>query len=122
AHCPAECAARLRRRLLRPGSPADPLGASGPAAALLRPARPGRQARPGSGGSLGRGRAGGCGDEQVEQLPAEEREVFDLLWYAEMTQAAAAQVLGVAEITVRRRWLAARRRLGAALRHLPGQQ
>lgn len=45
---------------------------------------------------------------QVETLPDEEREVFDLLWYQELSQAEAAGVLGVSERTVKRRWAAAR--------------
>jgi RNA polymerase sigma-70 factor (ECF subfamily) len=45
---------------------------------------------------------------QVDALPETEREVFDLVWYQGLTQAEAAQVLGVAEVTVRRRWMAAR--------------
>ncbi len=53
---------------------------------------------------------------QVEALPEKEREVFELLWYQEMTQAEAARVLQVGESTVRRHWLLARRRLGAFLR------
>jgi RNA polymerase sigma-70 factor (ECF subfamily) len=53
---------------------------------------------------------------QVEALPDEERDVFELLWYQELTQAEAAAVLGVAEVTVRRRWMSARARLGALLR------
>jgi RNA polymerase sigma-70 factor (ECF subfamily) len=44
----------------------------------------------------------------VEALPDEEREVFDLLWYQELSQAEAAAVLGVSERTVQRRWQAAR--------------
>jgi RNA polymerase sigma-70 factor (ECF subfamily) len=54
--------------------------------------------------------------EAVEGLPEKERQVFELLWYQELTQAEAAAVLQVAESTVRRHWLAARRRLGAFLR------
>ena len=42
--------------------------------------------------------------------------LVELLWYQEMTQAEAAAVLQVAKSTVRRHWLAARRRLGAFLR------
>jgi RNA polymerase sigma-70 factor (ECF subfamily) len=53
---------------------------------------------------------------QVEALPGEERAVFDLLWYQGLTQAEAAAVLGVAEVTVRRRWMAARLRLQDLLR------
>jgi RNA polymerase sigma-70 factor (ECF subfamily) len=53
--------------------------------------------------------------EAVQALPEKERQVFELLYYQELTQAEAAAVLRVAEITVRRHWLAARRRLGAFL-------
>ena len=53
--------------------------------------------------------------EAVEKLPEKERQVFELLYYQELTQAEAAAVLQVAEITVRRHGLAARRRLGALL-------
>lgn len=49
--------------------------------------------------------------EQVGKLPDEEREVFDLIWYQELTQAEAAAVLGVSERTVKRRWQSARLRL-----------
>ncbi len=42
--------------------------------------------------------------ERVESLPEEQREVFDLLWYQELSQAEAANVLGVAVPTVKRRW------------------
>src|SRR5262249_23524037 len=52
---------------------------------------------------------------RVESLSEEEREVVDLLWYQELTHAEAAAIVGVAERTVRRRWLAARKRLGAWL-------
>jgi RNA polymerase sigma-70 factor (ECF subfamily) len=57
--------------------------------------------------------------EQVERLPDDERAVFDLLWYHGLTRPEAAAVLGVSEPTVKRRWLAARLRLQAAL-HLDG--
>jgi RNA polymerase sigma-70 factor (ECF subfamily) len=53
--------------------------------------------------------------KQVEALPEKEREVFELLWYQEMTQAEAAAVLQMGESTVRRHWLSARRRLGTCL-------
>jgi RNA polymerase sigma factor (sigma-70 family) len=49
----------------------------------------------------------------VESLPEAERQVFELLWYQEMTHAAAAAVLHISESSVRRHWLAARRRLAA---------
>jgi RNA polymerase sigma-70 factor (ECF subfamily) len=58
---------------------------------------------------------------QVELLPEEEREVFDLLWYQELPQAEAAELVGVDVRTVKRRWQAARLRLHTALRgQLPG--
>jgi DNA-directed RNA polymerase specialized sigma24 family protein len=44
-------------------------------------------------------------------LPTEEREVFDLLWYQELSHGEAAAVLGISERILRRRWLAARQRL-----------
>jgi len=53
--------------------------------------------------------------EQVDALPDEEREVFDLLWYQGLTQAQAAEVLNTSERTVKRRWQAARLRLHEAL-------
>jgi RNA polymerase sigma-70 factor (ECF subfamily) len=58
--------------------------------------------------------------EAVAALPEPEREVFELLYYHELTQAEAGAVLQVAEITVRRRWLAARRQLGKFLRQEHG--
>ncbi len=51
----------------------------------------------------------------VERLDDEGREVFDLLWYQGLTRAEAAQVIGVSERTVHRRWVVARMRLGDAL-------
>jgi RNA polymerase sigma-70 factor (ECF subfamily) len=53
--------------------------------------------------------------EQIEALPGEEREVFDLLWYQGLSQAEAAELLGVSERTVKRRWQSARFRLHEAL-------
>lgn len=52
--------------------------------------------------------------EQVDKLPDEEREVFNLLWYEEMSQDEAAEVLGVTARTIRRRWQNARYRLQKA--------
>jgi RNA polymerase sigma factor (sigma-70 family) len=58
---------------------------------------------------------------EVDMLPAEEREAFDLLFYQGLHQAEAAEALGVAEITIKRRWRAARIRLVQALGgKLPG--
>jgi RNA polymerase sigma-70 factor (ECF subfamily) len=48
-------------------------------------------------------------------LPEEEREVFDLLWYQGRCQAEAALLLGVSERTIKRRWQAARLLLHQAL-------
>jgi RNA polymerase sigma-70 factor (ECF subfamily) len=53
---------------------------------------------------------------QVEKLPEEEREVFDLLWYQELSQAEAAALLGVSDRTIKRRWASARLKLHEALR------
>jgi RNA polymerase sigma-70 factor (ECF subfamily) len=53
--------------------------------------------------------------QQVERLPNEEREVFDLLWYQQLSQAETSRLLDVSERTVKRRWAAARLRLHEAL-------
>jgi RNA polymerase sigma-70 factor (ECF subfamily) len=59
--------------------------------------------------------------EQVRALPAEEREVIDLLFYQELPQAEAAALLGVAVRTVQRRWQAALLKLHDVLEgRLPG--
>lgn len=55
--------------------------------------------------------------EQVEGLPEPERQVFDLIWYQSLTHAEAAQMLEISERTIKRRWLAARLKLGE---HLAG--
>jgi RNA polymerase sigma-70 factor (ECF subfamily) len=49
--------------------------------------------------------------EQVEAMPEEEREVFNLVWYEQMTHEQVAEILGVTKRTVRRRWQDARYRL-----------
>lgn len=53
--------------------------------------------------------------EQVDQLPADEREVFQLLWYSGTTQREAAELLEIAERTVLRRYCRARLQLKDAL-------
>jgi RNA polymerase sigma-70 factor (ECF subfamily) len=57
--------------------------------------------------------------EAVEELPPEEREVFSLSFYHAWTQQQIADLLGVTERTVRRRWQTAcldlNRRLGGQL-------
>jgi RNA polymerase sigma factor (sigma-70 family) len=54
--------------------------------------------------------------QEVEALPAEEREVVGLLFYHRWTQVEAAQMFGVTERTVRRWWNSALLRLKAKLR------
>lgn len=51
----------------------------------------------------------------VETLPDDEREVFSLIWYGDLSQAEAAEVLGVCVRTVIRRWQSARILLQRAL-------
>jgi len=59
--------------------------------------------------------------EQIELLPAEERTVFDLLWYHELTQEEAAEILGMDRRTVIRRWQSAKRNLVQRMKgNLPG--
>jgi RNA polymerase sigma factor (sigma-70 family) len=53
--------------------------------------------------------------EMIQRLPDDLRETVNLLWYHDLSQAEAAQVLGVAEKTVNRRWLRARLQLGEFL-------
>lgn len=60
---------------------------------------------------------------KVDCLPEEEREIFDLLWYQELSQTQAASLLSVSERTVRRRWVAARLKLCQFLgENLPDQK
>jgi RNA polymerase sigma-70 factor (ECF subfamily) len=54
--------------------------------------------------------------ERVQHLPPEEREVVDLLFYQELTQGEAAELLQVAKRTVQRRWQSALLKLHAALK------
>jgi RNA polymerase sigma-70 factor (ECF subfamily) len=53
--------------------------------------------------------------EQVERLPVEEREVVGLIFYHGWTQAQIAELFGVDERTVRRRWCSASLKLNDAL-------
>lgn len=52
--------------------------------------------------------------ERVAALPEEPRETFDLLWYHGLNQQEAAELLGVSERTIKRRWQDARLALGRA--------
>jgi RNA polymerase sigma factor (sigma-70 family) len=54
--------------------------------------------------------------QQIGAMPDEGREVFELLWYQELSQAEAAELLGVSERTIKRRWQSARVSLHEALR------
>jgi RNA polymerase sigma factor (sigma-70 family) len=53
--------------------------------------------------------------EAAARLPDDLRAVFDLLWYQELTQAEAAQLLGIAGPTVKLRWMKARLQVQQAL-------
>ena len=46
--------------------------------------------------------------EAVETLPEDQRDVVSLLWYEDMSQPEAADVLGISLATLKRRWQAAR--------------
>lgn len=52
---------------------------------------------------------------RVGELPDDERETFELLWYHELTQADAAEMLEVSRRTVIRRWQSACLRLHTAI-------
>jgi RNA polymerase sigma factor (sigma-70 family) len=53
--------------------------------------------------------------EAAAHLPDKLRAVFDLLWYQEMSQADAAELLGIAVRTVKLRWTKARLQVQQAL-------
>jgi RNA polymerase sigma factor (sigma-70 family) len=57
--------------------------------------------------------------EAAARLPDDLRAVFDLLWYQEMSQAEAAELLGIAVPTVKLRWMKARLRVQQALGGAP---
>jgi len=54
--------------------------------------------------------------DAVRKLPDVEREVAELLWYQELTQEDAAEILQVDKSTVKRRWRSARLKLSDVLR------
>jgi RNA polymerase sigma factor (sigma-70 family) len=56
--------------------------------------------------------------EAVENLPEEQREVVSLLWYEDMSQPEAADILGISLATLKRRWQAARLKLFDQLKDL----
>jgi RNA polymerase sigma-70 factor (ECF subfamily) len=47
----------------------------------------------------------------VETLPANEREVFEMLWYHELSQEEVAQLVGLSVRQVKRIWRSAKLRL-----------
>lgn len=49
--------------------------------------------------------------EGVEKLPEKQREIFDLLWYQELSQEEAVHELGVSVPAVKRRWRDAKQEL-----------
>ncbi len=57
----------------------------------------------------------------VENLPPDQREAFDLLYYSGLSQSETAELLGVSERTVKRRWRSARLALYDAMQgQMPG--
>lgn len=59
--------------------------------------------------------------QQIDALPEQQREVFDLLWYHGLSQDDAAHLMNISTRTVKRLWRDARLRLHASLRgELPG--
>ncbi|MEM1061296.1 MAG: sigma-70 family RNA polymerase sigma factor [Planctomycetota bacterium] len=57
--------------------------------------------------------------EAIEQLPDDEREVTELLWYHQLPQADAAEILKVDVRTIKRRWRSARLKLHEKLGESP---
>jgi DNA-directed RNA polymerase specialized sigma24 family protein len=64
-----------------------------------------------------RGRPGAWAEfhAQVERLPEEDRELYDLLWYLELAPAEAAPLLNGSTEVLRRRWQSARLKFHQAL-------
>ena len=56
------------------------------------------------------------GDAAIDDLPPEQREVFDCLYYQGLSQEQVAGHLGVSEPTVKRRWRSAKLNLARLLR------
>lgn len=59
--------------------------------------------------------------ESIDELPAEERETFALVWYQGLSHGDVANLIGVSERTISRRWQKARRLLSERFgSRLPG--
>ena len=56
--------------------------------------------------------------EAVEDLPEEQREVVNLLWYEGISQPDAAKLLSISLATLKRRWQAARITLGKLIKEI----
>lgn len=56
--------------------------------------------------------------EAVEDLPEDQRDVVSLLWYEDLSQSEAADILGISLATLKRRWQAARLSLYEQLKDL----
>lgn len=57
--------------------------------------------------------------EQIEQLPAQEQEVFQLIWYRGLSKEEVATILDVDLRTIQRRWRAARETLASRCGGMP---
>jgi RNA polymerase sigma factor (sigma-70 family) len=60
--------------------------------------------------------------QHLSQLPAEERDLFDLLYYQGLTKEQTASLLKLSLSTLKRRWIAARENLGRWLQVGPSTQ
>jgi len=60
--------------------------------------------------------------ETVDQLPEEEREIFQLVWYGGLQQQEIATLLDVSVPTVQRRLYRARRIIGSELQQPPAEE
>ena len=58
--------------------------------------------------------------QQVSQLPVEQREVVGLVFYHGWTQAKIAELFGVDERTIRRRWSSACQKVRELVGGIPG--
>jgi RNA polymerase sigma-70 factor (ECF subfamily) len=109
------CATHVRRRLIDLARRYGGRPAVGPPVESGSDSTPGPSPEPAdSTNEPGRLAAWAEFHAQVEALPEDDRDLFDLLWYQDLSQAEAAAVLGANVNTVKDRWRRARRRLLAA--------